>query len=364
MASRRRRREVVDTVGAGDSFMAAMLAVLVRVGRRGRRRGRAGGARRRPRRAAGARRRRRPPAVTCSRRGANPPTRRELPPTWPAGPTGVAGRPAGLVGRQRLGHDVEHDRVEGHAEVAGAHLHGRGLRVQAAAPVDDAVAAGEHRGEARRPRASGTRDCSQLARAHSPDGAVLAHQSCRDRRRCSRVSILSVEEQDRVGRAGRQDRAAERDDAVDRGRAGGRPGRGPSGRRGCARRSVTLRPRRDRDRLDAALERSEASWVQPTLAWIVRAVGAVAQPAQRARHQREAAVAGHEAGHQHHRRRARARGPRRAYGASRRCRRSSGAAADEAGGLGDGAALAGDGAQPGGPGEPRRAEEGAERRCP
>jgi fructokinase len=24
-------------------------------------------------------------AVTCSRRGANPPMRRELPPTWPAG---------------------------------------------------------------------------------------------------------------------------------------------------------------------------------------------------------------------------------------------------------------------------------------
>lgn len=76
--------DVVDTVGAGDSFMASMLALLcewgvvaegtgaitaldddrVRLLLRG------------ATRAA---------AVTCSRRGANPPTRRELPPTWPAG---------------------------------------------------------------------------------------------------------------------------------------------------------------------------------------------------------------------------------------------------------------------------------------
>jgi fructokinase len=76
--------ELVDTVGAGDSFMAATLALLsdwgvvaegegalwaldddrVRLLVRG---------------AAAA------AAVTCSRRGANPPRRRELPPTWPAG---------------------------------------------------------------------------------------------------------------------------------------------------------------------------------------------------------------------------------------------------------------------------------------
>lgn len=77
------RVAVVDTVGAGDSFMAATLAILddwdlpkagpgsltaldtdhVRELLNG------------AMTAA---------AVTCSRRGANPPTRRELPPTWPA----------------------------------------------------------------------------------------------------------------------------------------------------------------------------------------------------------------------------------------------------------------------------------------
>jgi fructokinase len=78
------RVDVVDTVGAGDSFMAAMLAMLsdwdVMSGGEGALRalddsrvellvrGAATAA-----------------AVTCSRRGANPPTRRELPPTWPAG---------------------------------------------------------------------------------------------------------------------------------------------------------------------------------------------------------------------------------------------------------------------------------------
>lgn len=76
--------EVVDTVGAGDSFMAAMLAMLhdwaVVGGAPGAMsaldddrveqlvRGATVAA-----------------AVTCSRRGANPPTRRELPPAWPAG---------------------------------------------------------------------------------------------------------------------------------------------------------------------------------------------------------------------------------------------------------------------------------------
>ncbi len=76
--------DVVDTVGAGDSFMAAMLALLCEWGvvTAGEGtiaalddsrvellvRGAISAA-----------------AVTCSRRGANPPTRRELPPTWPAG---------------------------------------------------------------------------------------------------------------------------------------------------------------------------------------------------------------------------------------------------------------------------------------
>jgi fructokinase len=76
--------DVVDTVGAGDSFMSAMLAMLcdweVVAGGEGALRalddtrvellvrGAATAA-----------------AVTCSRRGANPPTRQELPATWPAG---------------------------------------------------------------------------------------------------------------------------------------------------------------------------------------------------------------------------------------------------------------------------------------
>lgn len=75
--------EVVDTVGAGDSFMSALLAVLdgwelLRPGagwldalNEERVRVLLGAA------TAAA-------AVTCGRRGANPPTRQELPPTWPA----------------------------------------------------------------------------------------------------------------------------------------------------------------------------------------------------------------------------------------------------------------------------------------
>jgi fructokinase len=78
------RTDVVDTVGAGDSLMAAILAMLcdwdvVASGEGALRalddarvelllRGAVTAA-----------------AVTCSRRGANPPSRRELPPTWPAG---------------------------------------------------------------------------------------------------------------------------------------------------------------------------------------------------------------------------------------------------------------------------------------
>ncbi len=76
--------DVVDTVGAGDSFMAAMISLLCDWGVVGDGAGAltalddariemlVHGA------AVAA-------AVTCSRRGANPPTRRELPPTWPVG---------------------------------------------------------------------------------------------------------------------------------------------------------------------------------------------------------------------------------------------------------------------------------------
>lgn len=72
--------EVVDTVGAGDSFMAAALASLLT-------RGLGGAARLR---ALGEAEQRSllldaitAASITCSRRGANPPTRRELPSGWP-----------------------------------------------------------------------------------------------------------------------------------------------------------------------------------------------------------------------------------------------------------------------------------------
>jgi fructokinase len=76
--------DVVDTVGAGDSFMASMLALLCEWGVVAEGVGAISAldddrVRLLVQGAAHA------AAVTCSRRGANPPTRRELPPTWPAG---------------------------------------------------------------------------------------------------------------------------------------------------------------------------------------------------------------------------------------------------------------------------------------
>ncbi len=78
------RVTVVDTVGAGDSFMAALVAVLVdwdiTVDGPGAVSALDDGHLRLALSAAAV-----AAAVTCSRRGANPPTRRELPPTWPVG---------------------------------------------------------------------------------------------------------------------------------------------------------------------------------------------------------------------------------------------------------------------------------------
>jgi len=76
--------ELVDTVGAGDSFMAAMLAMLADWGVV------SGGdgalsALDDDRVALLVRGAVVAAAITCSRRGANPPTRRELPAAWPAG---------------------------------------------------------------------------------------------------------------------------------------------------------------------------------------------------------------------------------------------------------------------------------------
>ena len=75
--------QVVDTVGAGDSFMAATLAILAdwELLDRGRGTLSALGDRRVRTLLAGAMS---AAAVTCSKRGANPPRRSELPPTWPA----------------------------------------------------------------------------------------------------------------------------------------------------------------------------------------------------------------------------------------------------------------------------------------
>jgi fructokinase len=78
------RTEVVDTVGAGDAFMAATLALLWEWGVLGAGEGAIsalddGRVEMLVRGAATV------AAVTCSRRGANPPRRQELPPTWPAG---------------------------------------------------------------------------------------------------------------------------------------------------------------------------------------------------------------------------------------------------------------------------------------
>ena len=69
------RVDVVDTVGAGDSFMGALIAVTLDWGLELDRE-QVSALLRAAHTVAG---------ITCSRRGANPPTRAELPPGWPAG---------------------------------------------------------------------------------------------------------------------------------------------------------------------------------------------------------------------------------------------------------------------------------------
>jgi fructokinase len=69
-----RPAEVVDTVGAGDSFMAALLAVVAGLGLDQLDEPRLTGCLQAAHAAA---------AITVSRRGADPPWRSELPPTWP-----------------------------------------------------------------------------------------------------------------------------------------------------------------------------------------------------------------------------------------------------------------------------------------
>ena len=69
------RVDVVDTVGAGDSFMGALIAVTLDWGL-DLDREQVTALLNAAHTVAG---------ITCSRRGANPPTRQELPPGWPAG---------------------------------------------------------------------------------------------------------------------------------------------------------------------------------------------------------------------------------------------------------------------------------------
>jgi fructokinase len=78
------RTAVVDTVGAGDSFMAALLAVIWGWGLTEDGEGSLD-ALDEPRIALLLTGAVTAAAVTVARRGANPPTRRELPPTWPSG---------------------------------------------------------------------------------------------------------------------------------------------------------------------------------------------------------------------------------------------------------------------------------------
>jgi fructokinase len=78
-SARPRQVEVVDTVGAGDAFMAATLAQLSDLDAFGS--GTPTGARALERLVAGSVE---VSAVTCERRGANPPRRAELPAGWPA----------------------------------------------------------------------------------------------------------------------------------------------------------------------------------------------------------------------------------------------------------------------------------------
>jgi fructokinase len=67
--------DVVDTVGAGDPFMGALIAVTLEWGL-DLDEDRLTALLRAAHGVAG---------ITCSRRGANPPTRQELPAGWPAG---------------------------------------------------------------------------------------------------------------------------------------------------------------------------------------------------------------------------------------------------------------------------------------
>ncbi len=118
---------------------------------------------------------------------------------------------------------------------------------------------------------------------------------------------------------------------------------------------VTLRAALGGDLLDALLEHLGGLAGAADVRVHRGAVGAVAQAAQVAGHQREAAVAGHEPGHQHHRLQAGLRDAQR-VGRVAAVQPVVGAAPDEPGGLGHRAALARD-ARAGrdGPAKPGRA---------
>ncbi len=133
--------DTVDTVGAGDSFMSALLAILLDDGALG-----AYGAGM-PRRRGGPDRliggAAQAAAITCSRRGANPPTRAELPrrlARWFARLSRCACRAASTSSNTTGSNAMPQWLVR--TSTCSRE------RVEAAAPVDDAVAAGVDRGVA------------------------------------------------------------------------------------------------------------------------------------------------------------------------------------------------------------------------
>ena len=116
----------------------------------------------------------------------------------------------------------------------------------------------------------------------------------------------------------REHRAAQGDDARRPGRGGVRRGRGPASRRGCGPTICTRPPRRCDDRLEPRLELGGGVEGAADVGVDVASGRCGSPPAQRAGHQRQRAVAGQEARHQHDRAR-RGRGDRAAYGGPRRC---------------------------------------------
>ena len=241
----------------------------------------------------------------------------------------------------------------------GGHLDGRGERVDAGPPVDDAVALGVDRGErdVRRQRLAALVEA--LPRAVAGD-AVLGHQA-RPAGPAEPDQHLDAPGQRRVVRTRRQHRAAEGDDAGDQvGAAYGEA----AGEHAAEAVPDDLHPGAapQRDRLQPALELGGGVEGAAGVDVDRGAVGAVALLAQHPRHRGERAVAREEAGDQDHRRRVPRPRPDRRTATARRGRRRSRAPRANRPGLGDGARLAQHRADPG-RGEALRGQEVPGRQC-